>query len=134
VLFVAHPRTLKNLDSFELKNQLTSTGRIQLLEPLPYVNFMNIVIGAKLVISDSGGLQEETTYLNIPCLTLRENTERPITISQGTNRLVGAGNLAESVDQVLDGQWQAGICPPLWDGRTAERAVECLERRDKTNN
>ena len=134
VLFVAHPRTLKRLDSFELKDKLTSAGRIQLLEPLPYVNFMNIVIGAKLVISDSGGLQEETTYLDIPCLTLRENTERPITISQGTNRLVRAGNLAESVAQVLDGQWQAGICPPLWDGRTAERAVECLRRRSKTHD
>ncbi len=134
VLFVAHPRTLKSLNSFELTQRLTSTGRVRLLDPLPYVNFMNIVIGAKLVITDSGGLQEETTYLDIPCLTLRENTERPITISQGTNRLVRADNLAATVNKVLDGKWPSGTCPPFWDGETAERAVACLERRSKIKN
>ena len=92
---------------------------------------MNVLIGAKLVITDSGGLQEETTYLNIPCLTMRENTERPITIDQGTNRLVRADNLAENVSLVLANKWQRSKCPPLWDGMTAQRAVEALRRRSQ---
>ena len=129
VVFVAHPRTIKSLDTFGLKDRLTSSGQISLLDPLPYVSFMNVVTGAKLVITDSGGLQEETTYLDIPCLTMRENTERPITISQGTSRLVRADNLAENVGKIMAGDWPTGTCPPLWDGKTASRAVECLRRR-----
>jgi len=129
VVFVAHPRTIKSLDNFGLKERLTSSGKISLLDPLPYVGFMNVVTGAKLVITDSGGLQEETTYLDIPCLTMRENTERPITISQGTSRLVCADNLVENVGKIMAGNWQTGTCPALWDGKTAGRAVECLRRR-----
>ena len=90
---------------------------------------MNIVIGAALVITDSGGLQEETTYLGIPCLTMRENTERPITVSLGTNKLVGTGDLLPCVQQILAGDWQKGSRPPLWDGKTAQRAVKSLEKR-----
>ena len=84
-----------------------------------------------MVITDSGGLQEETTYLDIPCLTLRENTERPITITQGTNKLVTADSLAENIANALSGDWPKGICPPLWDGATAQRAVAALYRRTK---
>ena len=100
-----------------------------LLEPLPYVRFMNVVTGARLVITDSGGLQEETTYLKIPCLTLRENTERPITVSIGTNRLVNAESLASALDDALNDRWPTGAVPPLWDGKTAERAVAVLRNR-----
>lgn len=132
VVFVAHPRTLAGLRKFSLEERLTSCKNIRLLEPLPYIRFMNLVTGAKVVITDSGGLQEETTYLNIPCLTLRENTERPITITQGTNKLVGADNLSEHLDQVLSGKWRDGSRPALWDGKTASRAVACLERRSRT--
>ena len=129
LVFVAHPRTIANLDKLGLRDKLTNEGNIQLLEPLSYINFMNVVTGAKVVITDSGGLQEETTYLDIPCLTMRDNTERPITISQGTNRLLKAENLIADLDKVLAGDWPHGVRPPLWDGKTATRAVECLKRR-----
>lgn len=131
VVFVAHPRTIKGLERFELKDRLLDADNIQLHEPLPYVQFMNLVVGSKLVITDSGGLQEETTYLGIPCLTLRENTERPITVTIGTNKLASADNLSEYLQEILDNRWNDGTCPPLWDGRTAERAVEALKRRSE---
>jgi len=129
LVFVAHPRTISSLERLGLKNTIAGAPKIQLLEPLPYIQFMNVMTGAKLVITDSGGLQEETTYLNIPCLTMRENTERPITTTQGTNRLVNAGDLEENVARIMAGDWPNGICPPLWDGKTAIRAVASLKRR-----
>lgn len=128
VIFVAHPRTMSALEKFGLADLLTGRENITLLEPLPYVSFMNLVFDARCVITDSGGLQEETTYLNIPCLTLRENTERPITIESGTNRLVNATNLEDSLRVVLSGDWPAGKCPPLWDGKTAARTAASLKR------
>jgi UDP-N-acetylglucosamine 2-epimerase (non-hydrolysing) len=129
IVFVAHPRTIKGLEKFRLKDRLSQAENMQLLEPLPYVQFMNLVTGAKVVITDSGGLQEETTYLGIPCLTLRENTERPVTVSIGTNKLIDATTLAENMEAILDGNWQAGQKPPFWDGKTADRAVEALKKR-----
>jgi len=132
VVFVAHPRTIKGLERFGLKDRLAAGKNIKLLEPLPYVQFMNLVVGARLVITDSGGLQEETTYLGIPCLTLRENTERPITVTMGTNKLVNAGTLDENLQAILTGDWPAGARPPLWDGKTAERAVAALKRRSES--
>ena len=129
VLFVAHPRTMKSLDKFRLKQSLVKNSGLTLLDPLPYIDFMNVVTGAKVIITDSGGLQEETTYLDIPCLTLRDNTERPITVTHGTNKLVRPDTLAENLGRVLSGDWHKGICPPLWDGQTAKRAVDALRRR-----
>ncbi len=129
LVFVSHPRTIKNLKNFDLYDRLSSITGVELLEPLPYIDFMNIVIGAALVITDSGGLQEETTYLGIPCLTMRENTERPITVSLGTNKLVGTGDLLPCVRQILAGDWPEGSRPPLWDGKSAQRAVKSLEKR-----
>lgn len=129
VVFVAHPRTIKSLEEFGLKKALVDASGLTLLEPLPYIRFMNVVIGAKVVITDSGGLQEETTYLDIPCLTMRETTERPVTVTQGTNALVCADNLGEHLEKVLAGDWPKGACPPLWDGKTAERATMALKRR-----
>ena len=131
VVFVAHPRTINGLEKFGLKEALSDDPNITLLEPVPYVRFMSLVTGARVVLTDSGGLQEETTYLGIPCLTLRENTERPITVTMGTNELVDAGSLAANLKLVLAGDWKKGERPPLWDGSTAARAVECLRRRTK---
>jgi UDP-N-acetylglucosamine 2-epimerase (non-hydrolysing) len=129
VVFVAHPRTIKGLETYGLTKRLTTAENIRLLEPLPYVQFMNLVVAARVVITDSGGLQEETTYLGIPCLTLRDNTERPITVTMGTNRLVNAESLARNLALVMRGDWPAGERPPLWDGKTAKRAVACLKSR-----
>ncbi len=131
VVFVAHPRTINGLEKFSLKEKLADNSNIKLLEPVPYMRFMSLVTGARVVITDSGGLQEETTYLGIPCLTLRDNTERPVTVSMGTNKLVNARSLAENLQTVLDGKWHKGTRPPLWDGKTAERAVEFLAQRSQ---
>ena len=90
------------------------------------IAFMNLVFNCRLVITDSGGLQEETTYLGIPCLTLRPNTGRPITYHQGTNRLCTLENLESFMDSILTGGGERGSVPELWDGRTAERAVESI--------
>ncbi|MEL7186582.1 MAG: UDP-N-acetylglucosamine 2-epimerase, partial [Pseudomonadota bacterium] len=129
VVFVAHPRTIKGLEQFGLKEALVSSQNVTLLEPIPYIRFMSLVTGAKVVLTDSGGLQEETTYLGIPCLTLRDNTERPVTCTLGTNELVNAESLTSALGKVLNGKWKKGEKPPLWDGRTADRAVESLRRR-----
>ena len=129
LVFVSHPRTIKNLKSFKLLDRLTAISNLDLLDPLPYIDFMNVVTGARLIITDSGGLQEETTYLGIPCLTMRENTERPVTVTQGTNKLVTAADLSGEVRRILRGEWKQGSCPELWDGHAAGRAVKSLERR-----
>ena len=129
LIFVAHPRTMKNLDESGLLSRMSKTPGIELIDPLPYIEFMNLATQAALVITDSGGLQEETTYLGIPCLTLRENTERPITCTMGTNELIRADSLGTHLQSILSGSWKQGSRPPLWDGNTAQRAVECLKRR-----
>lgn len=129
LVFPAHPRTAKRLAETDLDGRLRDSG-VMLLEPLPYVSFMSLVLGSAAVITDSGGIQEETTYLGIPCLTLRENTERPITISQGTNRLVRPGGLVAALEEALGGQWQPSR-PEYWDGRTADRCVADLRRRGR---
>jgi UDP-N-acetylglucosamine 2-epimerase (non-hydrolysing) len=102
---------------------------VRLIEPLPYVRFMSLVTGAAAAITDSGGIQEETTYLGIPCLTLRENTERPITISEGTNRLVSADDLAARLAESLGRARTILRKPQFWDGRTAARCLADLRAR-----
>ena len=124
LIFPIHPRTRKNMEVFGIK----PIDGIFLLDPLPYMSFLNLWKDAKVVLTDSGGLQEETTALNIPCLTLRENTERPVTVSQGTNALVGTSpeKILEAFDAIMAGTWKAGQRPHFWDGRSAERIAELI--------
>ncbi len=128
ILFAVHPRTRNKLTEFGLLDKLTSAAGVTLCEPLSYIEFMNLVSEARMVISDSGGVQEETTYLKIPCLTVRENTERPITVTQGTNRLISPSEVRAQVDDVLGSAAQSTRCPDLWDGKTAVRAAASLAR------
>ncbi len=127
IAFPVHPRTRKNLEQTNLFAGLKSNSNIHLLEPLNYVRFMNMVLNSKMAITDSGGIQEETTYLQIPCLTLRPNTERPITITQGSNELCTIDNVEEQVDNILNDQYKEGTVPELWDGRTAPRTADAIQ-------
>ena len=129
LIFPVHPRTRKNLMAAGLVAQLAAAPGMQLIDPLGYVDFMNLVGSARLIITDSGGVQEETTYLGIPCLTLRDTTERPITVTQGTNRLVSSQGLVEAVTGALSSQGSRGQKPTLWDGRTAARVVADIKSR-----
>lgn len=128
LVFPLHPRTHKRLEEFGLLLHFDGS-RIRVCEPLSYVGFMNLVSSATLVITDSGGVQEEKTYLGIPCITLRGNTERPITLSEGSNRLVKPVDFVRSVNEAIQGQWSTGKKPALWDGHVADRCVLSLRRR-----
>lgn len=128
VLFPIHPRTKKRLEDFGLSDRLNVNDRLTITDPLSYVRFMSLVFNSKFLITDSGGIQEETTYLGVPCLTLRDNTERPITISQGTNRLCNLTNIASNIDEALKGNYRKGAIPEMWDGHTAKRVVQDIEK------
>ena len=106
---------------------LNKDNGLYLLEPLSYIRFMNLIFHCRFAITDSGGIQEETTYLGIPCLTMRPNTERPITIHQGTNRICGLENLENHVETILSGRFSHGSVPELWDGQTAPRVVKSIK-------
>lgn len=123
VIFPAHPRTRRRIADFGLH-----ADQLQVLDPLPYLEFLGMQSRATVVITDSGGIQEETTYLGVPCLTLRENTERPITVSLGTNVLVGRDpdKLRSELSRVLAGKGKKGTIPPLWDGHAGERIAALL--------
>jgi UDP-N-acetylglucosamine 2-epimerase (non-hydrolysing) len=124
VVFPVHPRTRKMLTEFGL---LPKAGtRLLLLEPVGYHESLSLTENARFVLTDSGGLQEESTYFRTPCLTLRPNTERPVTITLGSNRLTTAAKLSDDVSAVLQGPERLGQIPPWWDGRTAERVLACL--------
>lgn len=123
IIFPVHPRTRRNLD--KVREPITN---VIPTDPLSYLEFIYLLKETKAVITDSGGIQEETTVLGVPCITLRNNTERPETITLGTNQLIGENTdgLKKAFDQINNNQWKKGNIPPLWDGRTAERIVDVL--------
>jgi UDP-N-acetylglucosamine 2-epimerase (non-hydrolysing) len=129
IVFPVHPRTRGNIEKFGLIEKLEMSA-IKLVAPLGYLDFMRLYSGAKIVLTDSGGLQEETTVLGIPCLTLRHNTERPITIEMGTNVLVGndPANIRRAASEALAAKHADTKIPPLWDGHAAERICDELEK------
>jgi len=131
IIFPAHPRTTQRIDEFDLGDTVRAMNNLILTEPMGYLDFLNLLMHATLVLTDSGGLQEETTVLGIPCLTLRHNTERPITIIMGTNTLVGTdpGRIVREARRVLAGKVRSGKIPPLWDGHAAERIVAILRQK-----
>jgi len=131
VVFPIHPRTRARLEHTGLADAMEAEPGLQLLQPLGYIPFLNLVMHARLVLTDSGGLQEETTVLGVPCLTLRHNTERPITCSQGTNRLVGnePGAVRAAIADVLAGGRGESAAPEKWDGRAARRIAAVLVER-----
>ena len=128
VVFPIHPRTRRRLSEFGAEARVAAMEGLTLCEPLGYLEFLGLTSQARLVLTDSGGLQEETTALGIPCFTLRENTERPVTITEGTNELVGVApaRIVAAVTEALEGRGKAGRTPALWDGRASERIAEVL--------
>jgi len=125
VVFPVHPRTRRQL---RVNGHMPAMANLRLVDPLPYLDFVQLMANASCVLTDSGGIQEETTALGIPCLTLRRNTERPITASRGTNRVVGVDPEAiyDHWRRAVNGQWPAGELPELWDGKAAQRIVRIL--------
>jgi UDP-N-acetylglucosamine 2-epimerase (non-hydrolysing) len=131
VLFPIHPRTLHNMEKFGLRAELEALPNVQLMEPQGYLEFLHLMENAALLITDSGGIQEETTYLQVPCLTFRDSTERPVTVEMGTNYLLHDLNpdtVQQHVEAILAGRAKPGQVPPLWDGHTADRIATIIRQ------
>ena len=130
VIFPAHPRTLRMIDELGLAQRIEQIKGLRMIEPLGYLDFLNLLSNARLALTDSGGIQEETTVLGIPCVTLRENTERPITVEMGTNVIAGtdAARIVAAANHALDNPLDKSTLriPPLWDGQTADRILDAL--------
>lgn len=131
ILFPAHPRTRTRIREFGFDEKLAAAPNLRLIEAQGYLNFLDLMMHAKLMLTDSGGIQEETTCLGVPCLTIRENTERPITITAGTNQLVGTNpqKIVAAAQNILQTGGKAGQIPELWDGNTAVRIVDILAEK-----
>lgn len=132
LVFPVHPRTRQRLEAAGLH---ANEGRMKMVDPLGYLDFLALQLHAKLILTDSGGIQEESTYLGVPCLTLRENTERPVTVTTGTNILVGQdmARLRREVDTILAGTAKEGQIPPFWDGRAGQRIAEVLASTERAS-
>jgi UDP-N-acetylglucosamine 2-epimerase (non-hydrolysing) len=130
VIFPVHPRTRARLEAAQISEAALAARGLLLGPPLGYLDFLQLQDAAKVVITDSGGVQEETTALGVPCLTVRDNTERPITITEGTNKLVGSdpGVLPGEVQEILAGREKRGRIPALWDGKAGERAAAAIRK------
>jgi len=130
IIFPMHPRTKKNIQNFGLSTYVNTSKNLIISEPLGYLDFLKLEKNSKLILTDSGGVQEESTYFSVPCLTLRENTERPITISEGTNQLVDLNvtSIVTKSLEIIEGKVKKGKIPEYWDGKTAERVVMVLDK------
>ena len=130
VLFPVHPRTRKRLGEGDAGRRMAAAQGLVLIDPAGYFEFQALMANAKVVLTDSGGIQEETTAMGVPCLTLRENTERPVTITEGTNTLVGRdpARIVPELERILAGESKAGRLPALWDGHAAERVADAIVR------
>ena len=128
VVFPVHPRTRRMIAESEFADQFLDSKRLLLIDPLGYLDFLSLYSGARLVLTDSGGIQEETSFLGIPCLTLRENTERPITVTMGTNKVVGTDpeTIIAAASDALNVDRKKAAAIPFWDGHTADRIVDAL--------
>lgn len=128
VVFPIHPRTVSRLREFGLEERLRGCRGLRLIEPLDYFAFQRLIAGAACILTDSGGVQEESTFRGVPCLTLRSNTERPSTVTLGTNRLATfeVGTLLGQVREIRAGRWPRGTVPPLWDGQATERIMDII--------
>lgn len=133
IVFPVHPRTFNNLSKFGIIEKVNKN--IILTEPIGYIDFITLIKNAELIISDSGGIQEESTYLGVQCITVRENTERPITVEVGTNQLIGTKieEVEKSAKEILNGKIKTGKIPELWDGKAAERIAEILLKEFSIN-
>jgi len=131
IVFPVHPRTVKCMELFGLAGQFRSNRKLIMTEPLDYFAFQKLIRNSKFVLTDSGGIQEETTFLRIPCLTLRPNTERPVTVTVGSNILLPfeITGILECVGQIGNGTFKKGEIPPLWDGKSTERIFQILSRQ-----
>ncbi len=129
LIFPIHPRSRKMIQNFGLEERIHAMPNLHLLDPLGYLDFMKLMHNARLLLTDSGGIQEETTFLGIPCITMRENTERPSSVDLGTNILVGTDTemILSEFKKVINGNAKKGSVPPLWDGHAAERIVGILK-------
>ena len=121
-----HPRTRKNISTFGLNEKLIGMKNLVITEPLGYLDFLHLMSSSRLVLTDSGGIQEETTVLGVPCITLRNNTERPVTVEQGTNIIVSTdrNKIIETANKVLKGAKFKSKAPKFWDGKAAQRIVK----------
>ncbi len=128
IVFPIHPRTIENLKKFGLYDRFVALKGLSITDPLGYFDFQKLVSTCSLILTDSGGIQEESTFLQKPCLTLRPNTERPVTIQSGTNSLIGDNwsQIPEMIESILTGKYKNGSVPPLWDGHATERILEIL--------
>ncbi|MCG3147375.1 MAG: UDP-2,3-diacetamido-2,3-dideoxy-D-glucuronate 2-epimerase [Verrucomicrobiae bacterium] len=131
LVFPVHPRTAGRLKQFGLWEEMSRWPNLKLMEPVGYLDSLRLLAGATVVLTDSGGMQEETTALGVPCLTIRENTERPVTVTEGTNTLVGTSHarIVGEARKILTGGGKRGRVPKYWDGQAAQRIVQCLRKK-----
>jgi UDP-N-acetylglucosamine 2-epimerase (non-hydrolysing) len=131
LVFPVHPRTWKNILAFGLEKKIKPYDHLFLIEPMGYLQFIRLMRHAKFVLTDSGGIQEETSYMNIPCLTIRPTTERPVTIWVGSNKLIKVDDIMAEVDLILQGRGKTGKIPKYWDGKSAARITAILIKKLK---